>query len=56
MPKVKWTPKAEQDLDQIREYIAENFTVDLAIEIINELILTIESILMDNPLYGSLLE
>ena len=35
---VRWTPKSEQDLDSIREHIAENFNVDLAIETVNEII------------------
>lgn len=53
---VKWTPKSEEDLDQIREHIAKNFNVDLAIETVNEIIDQVESILSKNPLAGALLE
>ncbi len=53
---VKWTPKSESDLDDIREHIAENFNVDLAIEAVNEIINQVESILSQNSLAGSLLE
>ena len=35
---VKWTPKAEDDLDILREYISKNFSVELAIKVANELI------------------
>ncbi len=53
---VKWTPKSEEDLDHIREHIAENFNVDLAIETVNEIIDQVEFILSKNPLAGVLLE
>jgi len=53
---VKWTSKSEEDLDQIREHIAKNFDVELAIETVNELIDQVESILFTNPLAGPLLE
>lgn len=53
---VKWTPKSEEDLDQIREHIAENFNVDVATETVNEIIDQVESILSKNPLAGPLLE
>jgi plasmid stabilization system protein ParE len=53
---VKWTPKSERDLDDIREYIAKNFNVDLAIKIVNGLIDYTESLLSSNPLAGSILE
>lgn len=53
---VKWTPKSEEDLDYIREHIAKNFNVDLAIEDVNEIIDQVESILSKNPLAGALLE
>lgn len=56
MTQIKWTPKSEQDLDEIRHYIAEKFNVDLAIEIVDDLVDTVESMLVDNPLCGSLLE
>jgi len=53
---VKWTPKAESDLDAIREYIAENFNLDLAIKIGNQIIDFTEDTLDANPLAGYLLE
>ncbi len=53
---VKWTPKSEDDLDLIREHIAKNFNVDLAINQVNELIDQVESVLMANPLAGMILE
>ncbi len=53
---VKWTPKFEEDLDQIREHIAHNFNVDLAISTIDEIIDEVEFILSRNPLAGTILE
>jgi len=53
---VKWTSKSEDDLDQIREHIAHNFNVDLAITIVDEIIDEVEFILSKNPLAGTLLE
>ena len=53
---VKWTPKSESDLMQIRDHIAKNFNVDLAIQIINELINYTENLLSLNPLSGMILE
>ena len=53
---VKWTPKAEQDLDGIREYIAKNFGVGRAIDVINTLVDFVESTLAENPLSGKLVE
>lgn len=53
---VKWTPKSEEDLDHIREHIAENFKVDLAIETVDEIINHVEFILSKNSLAGVLLE
>ena len=53
---VKWTPKSEDDLDQIREHIAHNFNVDLAISTVDEIIDEVEFILSRNPLAGTLLE
>ena len=53
---VKWTPQSELDLDEIREHIASNFNVDLAIETVDELIDHIEKLLDQNPLAGSILE
>jgi plasmid stabilization system protein ParE len=53
---VKWTPKSEDDLDQIREHIAHNFNVDLAITIVDEIIDEVDFILSKNPLAGTILE
>jgi len=53
---LKWTPKSEIDLDQIREHIAIQFDVDLAIEIINNLIDHVETLLSNNPLAGHIVE
>jgi plasmid stabilization system protein ParE len=53
---VKWTPKSEEDLDQIREHVAQNFNVDLAIQTVEEIIDEVEFILSKNPLAGTLLE
>ena len=53
---VKWTPQSENDLEEITEYIAKNFNVDLAIRLINELVDYVESLLSQNPLAGSILE
>ena len=53
---VKWTPKSEADLDEIREHIAKNFNVDLAIQTVNEIVDYVETILENNPLAGMILE
>ena len=53
---VKWTSKSEEDLDQIREHIAHNFNVDLAIATVDEIIDEVEFILSRNPLAGTILE
>ena len=53
---VKWTPKSEDDLDQIREHVAHNFNVDLAITIVDEIIDEVEFTLSKNPLAGTILE
>jgi plasmid stabilization system protein ParE len=53
---VKWTAKSEEDLDQIREHIAKNFNVDLAIETVDEIINEVERILSKNSLAGSILK
>lgn len=53
---IKWTPKSENDLDEIRDHIAKNFNVELAIQTVNELIDYVESLLSRNPLAGTLLE
>lgn len=53
---VKWTPKSEDDLDQIPEHVAHNFNVDLAITIVDEIIDEVDFILSKNPLAGTILE
>jgi plasmid stabilization system protein ParE len=53
---VKWTPKSEVDLDQIREHIAKNFSADLAIKFVNQLIDYVEKTLVLNPLAGKILD
>jgi plasmid stabilization system protein ParE len=53
---VKWTAKSEEDLDQIRDHIAQHFNVDLAIKTVNKIIDEVEFILSKNPLAGSVLE
>jgi plasmid stabilization system protein ParE len=53
---VKWTPKSEDDLDNLREHIAEHFNVELAIKIANTLVDYTEEILSENPLAGKLFE
>ena len=53
---VKWTPKSEDDLEEMAEYIAKNFNVDLAIQVTTELVDHVESLLSQNPLAGSILE
>jgi len=53
---VKWTPKAESDLDELREYIAENFDFEAAIRISDELIDYTENLLSQYPLAGKIFE
>ena len=53
---VKWTPKSEDDLDEISNHIAENFNVELAIQTVNSIIDYVENILTKNPLAGAILE
>ncbi len=53
---IKWTPKSENDLEQILEYITEQFNIDLALETVNSLIDFVDSTLLKNPLAGKLLE
>lgn len=52
---VKWTPKSEGDLDDLRDHIAKKFDVELAIEITNSLIDYTEDMLTNNPLAGKLI-
>ena len=53
---VKWTPKSEHDLDELREHIAKNFNVELAINVVNKLVDYTENLLGENPLAGKLFE
>jgi plasmid stabilization system protein ParE len=53
---LKWTPKSENDLDEISDHIAKNFNVELAIQTVNEIIDYAEGILNRNPLAGTILE
>jgi plasmid stabilization system protein ParE len=53
---LKWTQKSEDDLDEIRDHIAKNFNVELAIQTVNEIIDYVEGLLARNPLAGAILE
>ncbi len=53
---VKWTPKSQNDLEEIMGHIAENFNLDLATETIYGLVDYAEGTLSENPLAGKLLE
>lgn len=53
---VKWTPKSESDLEEILEHIAKNFTLDLAITVVEEIINFTELTLSTNPLAGAIFE
>ncbi len=53
---VKWTPKSEQDLGEILEHISTNFTVELAITTVHQIIDHVETTLTKNPLAGLILE
>ncbi len=53
---IKWTPKSEEDLDEIREHISKNFNVDLAIQIAENIVDYVEGMLSKNPLAGEILE
>ena len=53
---VKWTPKSEEDIDKILDYISENFNVELAAETVYFLIDFVEATLSANPLAGMILE
>lgn len=52
---VKWTPKSEEDLGEILEHISSNFTVDLALSTVEEIVDYVEITLSKNPLAGSIL-
>lgn len=53
---VKWTPKSEEDLDEIREHISKNFSVDLAIQNVYAIIDYVDATLTNNPLAGAVFE
>lgn len=53
---VKWTPKSEKDLEDILEYVSENFNVDQAMDVVFGIVDFTESTLNSNPLAGKLLE
>ena len=53
---VKWTPKSENDLEEILEHISNNFTTDLAVSTVHEIIDHVETTLSKNPLAGSILK
>ena len=53
---LKWTPKSENDLDEISDHIAKKFNVELAVQTVNEIIDYAEDLLNRNPLAGSILE
>ncbi len=53
---VKWTPKSEDDLDFIREHIAKNFSVSLAIKTVDDLVDYVEQTLSLNPLAGQVFQ
>lgn len=53
---IKWTPKSQNDLEEMMSYIGENFSLDLATEFIYGLVDYTESLLSKNPLAGKLLE
>jgi len=53
---VKWTPKSENDLGEILEHISKNFTLNLAIKTVHEIIDHVEISLTKNPLAGLILK
>lgn len=53
---VKWTPKSQNDLEEMMGHIAENFNLDLATKTIHGLVDYTENLLSKNPLTGKLLE
>jgi plasmid stabilization system protein ParE len=53
---IRWTPKSIDDLEKIRDHIAKNFNVDLAIEKTTSLIEKTEALLSKNPLAGKIIE
>ena len=53
---VKWTPKSENDLEEILVHIANNFTPDLALTTVEEIINFTELTLTTNPLAGAIFE
>ena len=53
---VKWTPKSEDDLDEITQHVAKNFNIELAINTVVKIVDYVESTLTQNPLAGLILE
>lgn len=53
---VKWTPKSEEDLEEILNHISKNFNIDLAISTIDEIVDFVESTLNSNSLAGTIVE
>jgi plasmid stabilization system protein ParE len=53
---VKWTPKSEDDLEEILAHVSNNFTTDLALTVVEEIINFTESTLFSNPLAGAIFE
>ena len=53
---IKWTPKAEKDLEQIIAHITKSFNPELAFNIVLSLVEFVETTLSFNPLAGMILE
>ena len=53
---IKWTPKSENDLNEILEHIAKHHGATLAIETISDLVNQVDDTLTNNPLQGNLVE
>jgi plasmid stabilization system protein ParE len=53
---IKWTPKSVNDLDEITDYIAKKFSIDLAIKTVHGLVSYVDKILNFNPLAGKIVE
>ncbi|MCP4911603.1 MAG: type II toxin-antitoxin system RelE/ParE family toxin [Oligoflexia bacterium] len=54
--KIKWTPKSEEDLQEIFNHVEKSFDSKKAKEVIINLINFTESTLRSNPLAGRILE
>jgi len=53
---VKWTPKSEDDLEEILTHVSNNFTTDLTLTVVEEIINFTELTLSSNPLAGAIFE